>query len=606
MTSEPIKVLLVEDNPGNIRLIREMLKEAKPALADLEDALSLLTAVERLAKGGIDAVLLDLGLPDSQGISTFVELHNQFPRTPIIVLTGATDEKLGLQAVREGAQDYLVIGKVNGEWICRAVLYAVERMQGKEALQRSEEQYRLLFEKNLAGVYRTALDRRITDCNEAFVKVFGFASREELLAHPVQEFYFDPREPEAITARIRAEKTLSNLELRLKRKDGSPVWVLVNENLIEGEAGSQPFILGTIIDINRRKEAEEALRQSESHLRAIVEAEPECVAKVACNGDLLQMNPAGLAMIEAESFAEVNGKSVLPLIAPEHRVAFKALLQGVCSGNRANLEFEIIGLKGARRWVESYAAPINNDETGSSCMLAVMRDLTERKQGEEALRGLSTRLLQLQDEERRRIARELHDAIGQNLVGLVTNLTLAHRLAGKIDPKARQALSGGLEVAERCLKEMRTLSYLLHPPLLDEDGLASALAWYVKGFAERSGIKIDLKVSANFGRLPQEVETTLFRVVQESLTNVHRHSKSPTATLRLSRRATEVKLEITDKGQGMPAKALHSGNQKSGQLGVGIMGMSERARQLGGRLEIDSSRRGTTVRVVIPNPEVVK
>ncbi|MGB9485455.1 MAG: PAS domain S-box protein, partial [Terriglobia bacterium] len=566
MTSEPIKVLLVEDNPGNIRLIREMLKEAKPALAALEDAPSLLTAVERLAKGGIDAVLLDLGLPDSQGLSTFVELHNQFPRTPIVVLTGLTDEKLGLQAVREGAQDYLVIGKVNGEWICRAVLYAVERMQAKDALQRSEEQYRLLFEKNLAGVYRTALDRRITDCNEAFVKVFGFASREELLAHPVQEFYFDPREPEAITARIRAEKTLSNLELRLKRKDGSPVWVLVNENLIEGEAGSQPFILGTIIDISRRKEAEEALRQSEGHLRAIVETEPECVAKVACNGDLLQMNPAGLAMIEAESFAEVNGKSVLPLIVPEHRAAFKALLQGVCSGNRANLEFEIVGLKGTRRWAESYAVPIA-DETGSSCVLAVMRDLTDRKQGEKALRGLSTRLLQLQDEERRRIARELHDAIGQNLVGLVTNLTLAHRSAGKIHPKARQALSAGLEVAERCLKEMRTLSYLLHPPLLDEDGLASALAWYVKGFAERSEIKIDLKVSPNFGRLPQEVETTLFRVVQEGLTNVHRHSKSPTASIRLSRRATGVKLEVTDKGQGMPTKALHSGNQNSGQFG---------------------------------------
>ena len=153
---------------------------------------------------------------------------------------------------------------------------------------------------------------------------------------------------------------------------------------------------------------------------------------------------------------------------------------------------------------------------------------------------------------------------------------------------------------------MRTLSYLLHPPLLDEDGLASALAWYVKGFTERSKIKIDLKVPPNFGRLPQEVETTLFRVVQEGLTNVHRHSKSPTASIRLSRRATEVKLEIADKGQGMPAKALHSGNQKSGQLGVGIMGMSERARQLGGRLEIDSSRRGTTIRVVIPNPEVVK
>jgi signal transduction histidine kinase len=151
---------------------------------------------------------------------------------------------------------------------------------------------------------------------------------------------------------------------------------------------------------------------------------------------------------------------------------------------------------------------------------------------------------------------------------------------------------------------MRTLSYLLHPPLLDEDGLPSALAWYADGFAERSGIKIDLKVSPNFGRLPQEVETTLFRVVQESLTNVHRHSKSPIASIRLSRRSTGVRLEIRDKGQGMPAKVLRSGNP-NGQLGVGIMGMRERARQLGGRLEIASSRRGTTVRLVIPHPEVV-
>ncbi|MBZ5537729.1 MAG: PAS domain S-box protein [Acidobacteriia bacterium] len=604
MTSEAIKVLLVEDNPGDVRLIREMLKESKTPLAALEDTPSLTTAVERLAKEGIDAVLLDLGLPDSQGISTFVKLHNQFPRTPIVVLTGLTDEELGLQAVREGAQDYLIKGKVDSQWLCRAILYAVERVQGKEALERSEEQYRLLFEKNLAGVYRTALDRRITDCNEAFVKVFGYASREEILAHPVQDLYFDPREPEAIVARIRTERTLSNLEMRLKRKDGSPVWVLVNENLIEGEAGRQPFILGTIIDITLRKEAEEALRQSESHLRAIVETEPECVVKVASNGDLLQMNPAGLAMIEAESFAEVRGKSVLPLIIPEHTPAFKAFLRGVCSGNRTNLEFEIVGFKGTRRWVESYAAPIA-DETGASCMLAVMRDLTERKQGEKALRGLSTRLLQLQDEERRRVARELHDAIGQNLVGLVTNLTLAQRSAGKLNPKARKALSGSLEVAERSLNEMRTLSYLLHPPLLDEDGLASALAWYVKGFAERSGIKVDLKVSPDFGRLPQEAETTLFRVVQESLTNVHRHSKSPTAMIRLSRRSTGVELEIRDKGQGMSAKTIHLGNSHAGQLGVGIMGMRERARQLGGRLEIASSRRGTTVRVVIPHSEVV-
>jgi two-component system NarL family sensor kinase len=604
MTSEPIKVLLVEDNPGDVRLIREMLKEAKTAWSALEDTPSLMTAVERLAKGGIDAVLLDLGLPDSQGISTFMKLHQQFPRTPIVVLTGLTDEELGLQAVREGAQDYLTKAKVDSQWLCRAILYAVERMQGKEALLRSEERYRLLVEKNHAGVYRAALDGRIMDCNEAFVKIFGYASREEILAGPMRDLYFDPSEREAITTRIGVEHTLSNIELRLKRKDGSPVWVLANKNLVEWEADNPPIILGTIVDITRRKQAEEALQQSESRLRAIVEAEPECVTIVAPNGTLLQMNPAGLAMIEADSFAEIRGKSVLPLIAPEHRAAFQAFFRVVSSGKRASLEFEIVGLKGTRRWVESHAVPIA-DEAGSSCVLAVMRDLTERKQAEKALHGLSTRLLQLQDEERRRIARELHDAIGQNLAALVMNLTLAHKSANKRNPKARQAISGSLEVAERCLKEMRTLSYLLHPPLLDEDGLASALAWYVKGFAERSGIKVDLKVSPDFGRLPQEVETTLFRVVQEGLTNIHRHSKSPIAGILLSRRPTLVKLEIKDKGQGMPTKVLHLNNSNVGQLGVGILGMRERARQLGGRMEIVSSRRGTTVRVVIPRPKVV-
>ena len=604
MTSELIKVLLVEDNPGDVRLIREMLKEAKPALAALEDVPSLMTAVERLAKGGIDAVLLDLGLPDSQGISTFVVLYHQFPRIPIVVLTGLTDEEMGLQAVREGAQDYLIKGKVDSQWLCRAIFYAIERMHVKESLLKSEERYRLLVEKNHAGVYRTALDGHILDCNKAFAELLGFDSSEEALAHSMRDYYFDPREREALIARIKVENNLSNLEICLKQKDGSPVWVLANKSLVEWDAGSPPIILGTLVDITRRKQAEEALQQSEGRLRAIVETEPECVTIVSSDGNLLQMNPAGLAMIEADSFAEAHGKPLLPLIVPEHRAMFQAFFREVCGGTKASMEFEIVGLKGTRRWVESHAVPIA-DEAGPSCVLAVMRDLSERKHAEQSLRRLSARLLQLQDEERRRIARELHDAIGQNLAALVMNLTSARKSADKGDPKARQAISGNLEVAEQCLKEMRTLSYLLHPPLLDEDGLASALAWYVKGFAERSGIKVDLKVSPNFGRLPQEVETTLFRVVQEGLTNVHRHAKSPTANIRLSRRATGVKLEITDKGQGMPTKALHSGDQNSGQLGVGIMGMRERAGQLGGRLEIDSSRRGTIVRVVIPHPEVV-
>jgi len=151
MTSEPIKVLLVEDNPGDVRLIREMLKEAKTTVAALEDTPSLKTAVERLTKGEIDAVLLDLGLPDSQGISTFEKLHNQFPRTPIVVLTGLKDEVLGLRAVREGAQDYLIKGKVDSQWLCRAILYAVERVQGKAALREARSSIACSLRKTLLG-----------------------------------------------------------------------------------------------------------------------------------------------------------------------------------------------------------------------------------------------------------------------------------------------------------------------------------------------------------------------------------------------------------------------------------------------------------------------
>jgi signal transduction histidine kinase len=220
------------------------------------------------------------------------------------------------------------------------------------------------------------------------------------------------------------------------------------------------------------------------------------------------------------------------------------------------------------------------------------------RQSERSLQNLSARLLRLQDEERRRIARELHDSTGQKIAALSMNLSLANREAAALSSKAQQALLDCTTLAEQSVQEMRTLSYLLHPPFLDELGLAAALRWYVAGFSERSGIKVNLDMPEYSRRASGDVETVLFRVVQECLANIHRHSGSAMARIRLSSDASTVKLDVEDNGRGVSIKTLESGEAQN--LGVGILGMRERVRQLGGRLEMRSGDAGTVVSVNLP------
>lgn len=216
----------------------------------------------------------------------------------------------------------------------------------------------------------------------------------------------------------------------------------------------------------------------------------------------------------------------------------------------------------------------------------------------QGLRELTARLMQLQDEERRRIARELHDSVGQNLAALTMNLTTVQADIERLGQTAK-TVNDSLALAQEMNKEVRTVSYLLHPPLLDESGLASALQWYVQGFSERSNIQVTLEIPENFGRWPREMETALFRTVQECLTNVHRHSGSAVATVRLTRTPTEICLKVEDRGAGISAKKLTE-LSSNGTPGVGIRGMRERIRQLGGSLDLQSSGSSTTVQAHLP------
>jgi len=237
------------------------------------------------------------------------------------------------------------------------------------------------------------------------------------------------------------------------------------------------------------------------------------------------------------------------------------------------------------------------DKTGTLVQIAgVVRDITERKQAEDEVRQLSGHLLRSRDEERRRIGRELHDATAQELVAVALNLGLVQQRSAGRDVTADNLLADSQAILENCQRELRTLTYKLHPPVLDEVGLTGAVQEYADGFAQRSGITVTLDSSPALGRLPAATERALFRVVQESLGNVHRHSGSPTATVRIAREAAEVILEVADQGRGLGLR----GDGTVANAGVGLAGMRERVRQLGGRFEIASSGRGTTVRAIVP------
>jgi signal transduction histidine kinase len=235
----------------------------------------------------------------------------------------------------------------------------------------------------------------------------------------------------------------------------------------------------------------------------------------------------------------------------------------------------------------------------SEALARLRAEMEVREHTEEQLRHLSLRLMTLQDQERRHIARELHDTVGQTLAAMKMSTALI-RQTGNPGPELQVLVDDLDALTDAALQEVRTTSYLLHPPLLDEAGISSAARWFAEGFARRSGIDVECEIASSLGRPPREVELVLFRVLQESLTNVHRHSGASAATIRLGGDADQLQLEIQDNGKGIAQERLRLLEASVGKIGVGITGMRERVRELGGHLEIRSGSSGTTVCVILP------
>lgn len=245
--------------------------------------------------------------------------------------------------------------------------------------------------------------------------------------------------------------------------------------------------------------------------------------------------------------------------------------------------------------------PCPGEDGSAERVLGVVRDITEHTRTEEDLRRLSQQLIRTRDSERRQLARELHESAGQSLAALKMSLGNLREVLPEENAVALEHLDAARGFAEDAIREVRVISYLMYPPLLDDAGLGPALNWYIRGFAERSGIKASVEIKRSLGRYPQEIETAIFCIVQEALTNVHRYSGSPTVVVRLGQDDASMHAEIEDHGSGLPILSPMRGG--AAVMGVGIAGMRERVKQLNGSFEIISTPgSGTVVRAILPIP----
>jgi PAS domain S-box-containing protein len=464
--------------------------------------------------------------------------------------------------------------------------------------RRLETQRDRLFNLSLDMLCVGRFDGFFAQVNPAWMRTLGW-TEAELCRQPFTDFVHpdDVEATKQVRARLAAGQAARDFENRFRCRDGTYRWLSWNVFPLPQEER----FFAVARDVTQGKQAAQALRESEAKLTKIFSATPELIAVVSVqDGRFLEISESWTRLLDRPR-ESIVGHTVVelglwPTTSERRRVMNMLQSQG---------EVREVEVHFRRPSGETFAGLLSMSPLqfgDSACAVAVVTDITARKRAEDELRELAGRLLRVQDEERRRIGRELHDSTSQTLAALEINLGLLRSHASTLNVSTLQTVEECRDLAEQASNQIRTLSYLLHPPLLDEVGLASALQWYVDGFTRRSGIPVDLVVPLELGRLPKETELSVFRIVQECLANVHRHSGSGRASVLIARSPGEVVLEVADQGHGLPEATLAALHTGGAPLGVGLTGMRERVRQLNGRLEIDSSAQGAKVTVLLPLP----
>jgi len=469
-----------------------------------------------------------------------------------------------------------------------------DRKRAEEALRKAEEQLRAILINSPNLIFLKDVEGRYLLINKEYRKTFHF-TRDQIYGKTDIEVF--PPDQAAVFrgSDLQVLQTRAPMEFEeVAVHDDGPHTSIVQKFPLFDEGGEIYAICGFVTDITERKRAEERLREYEKAVEGleemIVVIDRQYRYQLA-NRAFLNYRGLEKGQLLGRLVSEVLGEEVFHWVLKEK---LDECFQGKAVKFELNYNYPNLG---ERDLFLSYF-PIEGP-SGVDRAACVLQDITERKRAEQELQRLSGRLLQSQDEERRRIARDLHDSTGQDLVALATMLSQLRASVPSREQKSRKILSECKALADRCIREVRTLSYVLHPPVLDDAGLVDAIRDYVKGFTKRSGIQVELELPSLLGRMTRDVELALFRIVQESLTNIHRHSESHQARIRIDR-DSNLTLEISDLGQDPPPGAPEVPRHPPVAVGVGIHSMQERVKLIGGRLKVDITSHGTTVRVTMP------
>lgn len=478
-----------------------------------------------------------------------------------------------------------------------------ERKRAEEELRRSLELNEQILASAQEGIVVADRDLRIITWNP-FMESLTNVKKEVAVGKKAFELFPFLRDQgiEDLAKRALAGEYILGWDYRFQiSATGKTGWVSISTGPMLDGKGNIIGTLSTMRDITERKQMEAAIRESSEFNKQVIESTGEGISVCDREHRTLLWNPF-MEEISGLSAKEVLGKNQLDLF-PFLRAQgidkfFERALRGeTCSTPEFRYRSPVTGKSG---WVVSRFSPLRSSKGEIIGVLSNLREVTESKEREEELQRLSARLLQSQDEERRRIARDLHDSFAQRVLAVNLNLALLEQTAVSLDERAKRALAETREIMDSFAKEVRLLSYVLHPPVLDELGLAAAIEELAAGFSERSGIHVDVEIGPQAARLPQGAEVALFRIVQEALANVQRHSGSRRAKIRLTRDDHGLLLEVVDQGLWKSRKTAQAPKTGAERLGVGILGMRERIRQLGGVLEVSSGDSGTTVRAVLP------
>lgn len=459
-----------------------------------------------------------------------------------------------------------------------------ERVHAEAALRESEERYRLLVNEATDIIYRTDADGRFTFINPTTVRLLGYA-KPEVLGHRFTEFIrpdYRSKAEQFYGRQFIRKRPTTYFEFPALAKDGREFWFGQNVHLLQADGRVTGFS-AVARDITERKRAEQALAASEKRLKTILEAEPECVKILTRDSVLVDINPAGLRMVEADRLEDIAGRSVLPIVSPAHRDAFAEFTRRVHAGKPGVMRFELVGMKETRRWVETHAVPLRNEHTETIEVLAVTRDITDRKKAEEALQ----RALQ----SREQLARDLHDNIIQSVYAVGFTLEECQELLKGAPPTADRKLTQVIGELNRIIREVR--GYLAtsqeESEHLTADELVASLQ-RLSGLMERAdGVHFSLEIDhAAAAALTDGQRVQFLYVAKEAMSNCLRHSCASTVRVLLSRAPRAVRLEIRDNGIGFELPGMRNGTG-------GLKNIRLRARRIGANLDISSHPMGGTL-----------